>query len=185
MCTYFITRHIVRENRNVTAELGRVKVTPKTKKPDLLNKKRRFTIIELLVVVTLMSILMSITFTITAPDRSGNEISNVRSVIQLYQAGAYSDLDGKEYYRVSLSDAGLTIWAVTANATVEVHHNDIDSKVLFDDGSIIKGFKIRRDGTVYDFTGNIPHQFLFKLDKREGEINIFTGRISLGLELVP
>lgn len=137
-------------------------------------KKQRFSLIELIAVITIMSILLTMIVTISKPDRAKADTKVIGGLINLYHAKSQSLFDG-ELYTFNIDN---TFTITDENGDI-VESKEITAPLLFLDGSTSKSFSFNNRGEVTDLSKVLR----FKVGVYKVKINNFTGRFSYYDEL--
>lgn len=122
--------------------------------------------LELIAVMTIMTILLSIT-SFRNPDRSKSEVTSIGAMIQLYQAKSVNLKEG-EFYSIHIGDK-IT---VTDETGFVCESKIITSPIKFLDGPISKDFLFNHVGEVENKTKVLR----FKVGGYKVRINAFTGK---------
>lgn len=137
-------------------------------------KKKNFTLIELIVVITIMAILMTMLMSISKPDRSKADTRVIGGLINLYHAKTYTLLKG-EFYTFNIDKT----FTITDHNGIIVESKKIITPILFIDGATSKTFTFNHRGEVTDLSKKLR----FKIGEYKVKLNNFTGKFSYYDEL--
>ncbi len=137
-------------------------------------KKKNFSLIELITVITIMGVLLSMIITISKPDRAKADTRVIGGLINLYQAKV-TGLHESKSYTINIGQ----------NFTIKdqfgklLESKEIKSSIIFLDGSTSKTFTFNSRGEVTDHSKVIR----FKVGAYKVKLNNFTGKFSYYDEL--
>jgi prepilin-type N-terminal cleavage/methylation domain-containing protein len=134
-------------------------------------KKKNFTMIELLTVITIMSILLGITMQVMRPDRAKAAIKQVGGSINVWSAKAMSDSTS---YRMEFTENLIEVYNIDDEL---VGSKNIISKLTFFDNdgnpATSQTIEFNRNGSMEDLIGAKIYA-----DTWLAQVNGFTGHLS-------
>jgi hypothetical protein len=107
-------------------------------------KKKNFTMLELIAVISIMAVLLSIT-TAIKPNKMESELKTIGALIQLYQAKSLNLKEG-EFYNIYIGEK----FTITDETGIIRESKPITTAIRFLDGPTSKEFSFNHVGEVED-----------------------------------
>ncbi len=147
--------------------VGFIHLIYKDMKVDL-KKVKAFTMIELIMVITIMSILLTITLGSLKADTSKVAIIQVGTNLALYNAKAMAE---QTTYRIEITANKLEVYDIYGAL---VHEEDLKHAVTFDTNITSESVVINERGELENRTSGLK----LWVKKRPLRVNMFTGKVS-------
>ena len=147
--------------------LGFIHLVYKDMKVDL-KKIKAFTMMELIMVITIMSILLTITLGTMKADTSKAAIIQVGTNLKLYNAKAMAE---QTTYRIEITANKLEVYDIYSAL---VHEEDLKHAVIFDTNITNESVVINSRGELENRTSGLK----LWIKERQLRVNMFTGKVS-------
>ena len=151
----------------IAYSVGFIRLILKDMKLDL-KKIKAFTMIELIMVITIMAILLTITLGSMKADTSKAAIIQVGTTLKLYNAKAMAE---QTTYRIEITAQKLEVYDIYSAL---VHEEDLKHAVTFDTN-------ITNESVVINYRGELENRtsgLKLWVNKRPLRVNMFTGKVS-------
>ena len=152
--------------------VGFIHLVYKDMKVDL-KKIKAFTMMELIMVITIMAILLTITLGSMKADTSKAAIIQVGTNLKLYNAKAMAE---QTTYRIEITAQKLEVYDIYSAL---VHEEELKHAVTFD--TTPSGAAITNESVVINYRGELENrtsELKLWINKRPLRVNMFTGKVS-------
>jgi prepilin-type N-terminal cleavage/methylation domain-containing protein len=156
----------------IAYSLGFIHLIYKDMKLDL-KKVKAFTMIEMIMVITIMAILLTITLGTMKADTSKAAIIQVGTNLKLYNAKAMAE---QTTYRIEITTDKLEVYDIYSAL---VHEEDLKHAVTFD--TTPSGAAITNESVVINYRGELENRtsgLKLWIKDRPLRVNMFTGKVS-------
>jgi len=156
----------------IAYSVGFIRLVYKDMKVDL-KKIKAFTMIELIMVITIMSILLTITLGAIKTDTSKVAIIQVGTNLKLYNAKAMAE---QTTYRIEITANKLEVYDIYGAL---VHEEDLKHVITFDTTS--SGAAITSESVIINERGELEGRssgLKLWVKERPLRVNMFTGKVS-------